>query len=294
MTQNIIKYIEAKSILSKLNGRDPYFGISYNMNLYRGCQHGCIYCDTRSDCYGVGDISRIQVKKNAIELLGRVLASKRKKRATIGTGSMNDPYMPIESEVEITRKALKVIAEHKFPVHIITKGNLVTRDIDIIKDISKVYGAVSITITTHYDNLSSKIEPYAPVTSKRFKAIAQLAQNGIYAGVTMMPLLPFINDNSENIRNILKMASDSGAKYVIPMFGMTLRAGSRDFFLNALQEEFPLLKEKYQKTFGLQYVCWSPQHDKLSQVFNEESSRLGIPNKMEFYQPKEPQQLKLF
>lgn len=120
-------YIEAKTILSKLKQQDTMFGISYNMNLYRGCQHGCVYCDTRSECYQVGDISNIRIKQNAIDLLHKEIKSKRTK-GTIGTGSMNDPYMPIEKEIRLTKKALEVIATNKFPVHIITKSNLVVRD----------------------------------------------------------------------------------------------------------------------------------------------------------------------
>ena len=293
-SNSAIQYIQAKSILSKLKDTDSYFGITYNMNLYRGCQHGCIYCDTRSQCYGVGDISQIRVKQNAIELLNAELVAKRRKRATIGTGSMNDPYMPIEKTVGITRKALEVIATNRFPVHIITKGDLVIRDIDIIQEIAKVYAAVSFTITTHNDELGRKVEPNAPATSKRYKAIEQLAKNGIYTGVTLMPLLPFINDSTENIKGIIKSASDAGAKYIIPMFGLTLRAGSRDYFYKALDAEFPSLKTKYDKTFGLNYECWSLQYQKLSQVFNHELSKQGIASRMEFYKPIEPQQQLLF
>jgi len=289
-----IQYIQAKSILSKLKGTDSFFGITYNMNLYRGCQHGCIYCDTRSDCYGVGDISQIRVKQNAIELLNIELAAKRRRRATIGTGSMNDPYMPIEKTVGLTRKALEVIAKNRFPAHIITKGDLVTRDIDVIQEIAKVYAAVSFTITTHNDELGRKVEPFAPATSKRYDAIEQLAKNGIYAGVTMMPLLPFINDSTENIQHIIKSASDAGAKYIIPMFGLTLRAGSREYFYNALDANLPHKKTKYVKAFGLSYECWSPQYKRLSQVFHEECSRLGMPSRMDFFQSHEPKQLDLF
>ncbi|HCO67056.1 MAG TPA: radical SAM protein, partial [Dysgonomonas sp.] len=171
----MVQYIEAKSILSKLKGKDSLFGLTYNMNLYRGCQHACIYCDTRSECYGVGDISTISVKKNALELLNKELSSKRKNKGTIGTGSMNDPYMPVEKELGISRKALEIIAYYKFPVHIITKSCLVERDTDVLQDISKIYSAISFTITTSDDSLSKKIEPHAPKTSERFKSIKALA-----------------------------------------------------------------------------------------------------------------------
>lgn len=294
MLENPVKFIEAKSILSKYKEKDSWFGISYSMNLYRGCQHGCIYCDTRSECYGINDISSISVKQNSIELLNKELSSKRKIKGTIGTGSMNDPYMPIEKELEMTRKALDIIAQKKFPIHIITKSNLVERDIDIIQEISKTYSAVSFTITTFDDKLSKIIEPNAPKSSLRFDAIKHLADKGIYTGITLMPILPFINDNEENIKSIINKAKDSGASYIFPAFGVTLRKGSRDYFYKALDKDFKNIKEKYQTMFKEDYICPSPQSKKLEDIFNEETYKLGISNKIEFFNPKEDSQLSLF
>ncbi|MCL2290117.1 MAG: radical SAM protein [Bacteroidetes bacterium] len=290
----MIQYIEAKSILSKLKTEDPYFGITYSMNLYRGCQHGCIYCDTRSECYGINDISNISVKKNALDLLVKELRSKKKNRATIGTGSMNDPYMPIEKELQITRKALKIIANNKFPIHIITKSSLPERDTDILQDISKIYAAVSFTITTANDTLSQKIEPHAPPTSERFKAMKSLAEKGIYTGVTLMPVLPFINDTTKNLTAIMQHAKESGASYILPMFGVTLRKGSREYFYNALDNDFTELKEKYQSHFGEQYECFSPNYKILKETFQELCIKLEINSRMKFYQPKTVQQLSIF
>ncbi|MFV0397278.1 MAG: radical SAM protein [Bacteroidales bacterium] len=285
--------IVAKTILSKLKSADSFFGISYNMNLYRGCSHGCIYCDTRSECYGVGDISQISIKSNALELLHQELKSK--KRGTIGTGSMNDPYMEVEKEEEIVREALKVIVAHKFPVHIITKSNLVIRDADIIQEISSIYAAVSLTITTADDQMSKRIEPNAPSTSKRFEAMKELSKKGIYTGVTLMPLLPYINDSVANLTTLLQRAADSGASYVIPMFGVTLRKGSRDYFYGALQREFPGMMNRYDATFGNQYECWSPHFKRLQECFLEQTERLGLARKMEFYTPRtDGEQLSLF
>ncbi|MFQ8714372.1 MAG: radical SAM protein [Alistipes onderdonkii] len=189
-----MRYIETKTILSKLRTADRWFGIAYNMNLSRGCQHGCIYCDTRSDCYGIGDIAQIAVKRNALELLPAELRARRKKRATIGTGSMNDPYMPVERELRLTRRALGMIADERFPVHVITKSSLAERDADILQEISATYAAVSFTVTCADDALSVRTEPGAPASSERFRAMAALAAKGIYTGVTMMLLLPLIND----------------------------------------------------------------------------------------------------
>ena len=154
-----MRYIETKTILSKLRTADRWFGIAYNMNLYRGCQHGCIYCDTRSDCYGIGDIAQIAVKRNALELLPAELRARRKKRATIGTGSMNDPYMPVERELRLTRRALGMIADDDFLVHVITKSSLAERDADILQEISATYAAVSFTVTCADDALSVRTEP---------------------------------------------------------------------------------------------------------------------------------------
>lgn len=192
MDSSNFKFIEAKTILSKLKQTDSWFGITYNMNLYRGCQHGCIYSDTRSECYGIGNISTISIKRNALELLSHELSSKRKNKGTIGTGSMNDPYMPIENRLRLTRQALQLIEKEKFPIHIITKSNLVTRDIDLLQEISKTYAAVSFTITTTDDWLAGKIEPNAPTSSSRFEALKQIADKGIYTGITLIPILPFI------------------------------------------------------------------------------------------------------
>lgn len=289
-----MQYIEAKSILSKLRQADGLFGITYNMNLYRGCQHGCIYCDTRSDCYGIGDISKISVKRNALELLERELRAKRGRKGTIGTGSMNDPYMPAEEKTGIVREALARIATSRFPVHVITKGTLVTRDADILQDISAVYAAVSFTVTCADDAQARILEPGAPPSSARFKAMETLASRGIYTGITLMPLLPFLTDTVENVREILRRAKDSGAYYVLPMFGTTLRAGSRDYFYRALEKQFPGMKERYVSTFGSRYECRSDNYKVLSEMFYGECRQLGLQTRMEFY-PGAPQaQMSLF
>ena len=280
----MVQYIQSKSILSKLRTKDTWFGITYNMNLYRGCQHGCIYCDTRSECYGINDISVISVKKNALDLLVHELRAKRKNRATIGTGSMNDPYMPIEKECQQTRKALQIIANEKFPVHVITKSNLIERDADVLQDISKIYAAVSFTVTTADDALAQKIEPHAPPSSERFKAMRVLAERGIYTGVTLMPVLPFINDTKDNIATIVQQAKESGASYILPMFGLTLRKGSREYFYKSLDGCFPGISEKYRSFFGERYECFSPNYKALNETFGELCAKMGIENRMRFYQ----------
>jgi len=213
----MFKEIHSKTILNHVKQPDTYFGLKYNMNLYRGCQHQCIYCDSRSTCYQIENFADIRIKANAIELLEDVLPRKRV-RGTIGTGSMNDPYMPIEAKVNLTSRALEVIARNGFPVHIITKSDLVVRDLETLKEINKAYAAVSFTITTSDDELAKKLEPGAPTTSARLEAIKTLSDAGILTGVTMQPILPFIEDTPENISSIVELAHQNGASYILPWF----------------------------------------------------------------------------
>jgi DNA repair photolyase len=288
------EYIEAKSILSKLKGApDLYFGITYSMNLYRGCQHQCIYCDSRSKVYNIGDLAQIRVKKNAIDLLGKAL-NRRLAKATIGTGSMNDPYMPVERTEKLTRQALELIAKRNFPVHIVTKSDMVFRDMDIIKDIGKLYAAVSLTITSSDDELSKKTEPGAPPTSARFHAIEQLAKNGIYCGILLMPVLPFITDSEKNIHEIAVRAKDAGAAYILCMMGMTQREGQREYFHQRLDESFPGIKEKYEQQFGNRYECFAANSDSLYQYYYNLMNQLNLPTKMIHFRQEIPEQLSLF
>ena len=240
----MITEIQAKTILNHVKQPDTYFGLKYNLNLYRGCQHQCIYCDSRSECYQIENFADIHVKVNAIDLLADALPRKRV-RGTIGFGSMNDPYMPLEREYQLCRRALEVIAKHQFPVHIITKSDLVLRDIELLKEINQVYAAVSFTITAADDELAKQTEPGAPPSSARFAAMRQLADAGIHTGVTMMPILPFIGDTEENITRLVELAHQNGASYILPWFGMSLRAGSRDWYYDQLDQRFPGIKQKY-------------------------------------------------
>lgn len=288
------QYIQAKTILSSLKkGADPFFGLRYNMNLYRGCQHGCIYCDSRSKCYGIGNFTEIQIKQNSLELLEKELRSKREK-GTIGFGSMNDPYMPIDKELQLSRKALQIIARYKYPVHIITKSTLVCRDIDILKEISRVYAAISVTITSASDALSAQIEPGAPVSSQRFDTIRTLSDAGIYCGITLMPILPYITDTPENIEQLVLKAKESGAKYILAFLGMTLREGQREYYYEQLDKRFPGLKENYFLRYGNEYSCNVPNHKNLWALFESTCTKVGMPMKMQFYESKEPVQKSLF
>ncbi|MBN1925770.1 MAG: radical SAM protein [Prolixibacteraceae bacterium] len=276
------RYISAKTILSKYqNAPDKWFGITYNMNLYRGCQHQCIYCDSRSECYQLGDLADIRIKENALQILERELKTKRK-RATVGFGSMNDPYMPVEVNEQLVRGALKLLVRYNYPVHMLTKSDLILRDIDLLKELSIKYAAASFTITTANDELSKMIEPGAPVSSKRFAAISKLASEGIYTGVMYMPLLPFINDTWEEVEKTIVLSKEAGAKYLLFWPGLSLRKGSREYFYQKLDKLFPGIKQKYIDTFGENYICNSPNADELYRKASLLQKEIGLPQKMEF------------
>jgi len=293
----MVTEITSKTILNHVKQPDPWFGLKYNMNLYRGCQHQCIYCDSRSECYRLGDLADIRVKVNALDLLEDALPRKRV-RGTIGFGSMNDLYMPIEKEYRLARGALEIIRNQLFPVHILTKSDLALRDLDILTEISKVYAAVSFTITTADDDLARKVEPGAPLPSDRFNAMRKLANAGILTGVTMMPILPFLEDDPENIRQIVRTAADCGASYIIPAYGMTLRPGSREYYYKKLDYSFPGLKEKYIQAFGDSYQCSAPDWRQLEDVFQEEISKGNIRSAIPVFVPdknfKKTNQISMF
>lgn len=280
----MIKEVTARVLLSAVKHPDPWFGIQYTMNLYRGCQHQCIYCDSRSECYRIENFADILVKVNAIELLRKELPRKRVK-GVVGTGSMNDPYMPLEAERQLTGQALEVIAEYGFPVHVITKSDLVLRDLETLKEIGRVYAAVSLTITAADDELSRQVEPGAPPSSRRFRALETLTANGVVAGVTMMPVLPFVEDTEENIASIVRQAHDAGAAYILPAFGMTMRDRQREYFYDQLDRRFPGLRARYERRFGNRYECGSPNAQRLSEVFQELCDRYHLPTRMPLYAP---------
>lgn len=289
-----MKYITAKRMLSHVKkGSDTWFGIRYQMNLYRGCQHGCIYCDSRSICYQIQDFTNIEVKENALMLLDRELDAKRQ-RGTVGTGSMNDPYMPIEEEIQLTRGALELIWKYRFPVHILTKSDLVLRDLDLLKKINQVYGAVSFTITTCDDDLAAVIEPGAPSPTARLEAMKRLSDAGIYTGVLLMPVLPFITDTVENIERIVHAGNKNGASYILPSMGMTLREGSREYYYEQLDQNFPGLKAQYMKQYGQSYGCYPQNYKLLYNRFNKACKKVDMPMKMRFYEEKKEEQMDMF
>ena len=261
-------YIEAKTILSSQNG----------MNLYRGCQHGCIYCDSRSRCYGMEhNFEDIAVKKNALILLEDSLRRKRKS-CMIGTGSMSDPYMPIERTLRYTRAALELIYKYGFGATLITKSDAVLDDLELLRRINEnTKCVVQITLTTADDELCRIIEPAVCPTSRRFDALMKLKEAGIPTVVWLCPILPFINDTVENIESILDMCSQAGVWGVINFgMGLTLRDGNREYFYAKLDRHFPGLKSRYIGSYGLAYELPSPNEKALTTYFHRRCEELGI------------------
>jgi len=268
-------YVPAKYIVAQVK-KHNWFGIDYNMNIYRGCSHGCIYCDSRSLCFKIEDFDKIRAKQDALKIIRDDLL-KKTKRGVIGMGAMSDPYNPMEKELKLTGNSLELLNAYRFGVSITTKSALVCRDISVLKDIQAHSPVlVKLTITTNDDALCKVVEPNAPLSSERFAALKTLSDNGVYAGVFMMPLLPFIEDTAENVVGIARRAKEAGARFVYPAFGMTMRAGSREYYYEKLDEHFPGLKEKYVKKYGERYNCAVPRVKSLWNAFAGECQRLGL------------------
>ena len=269
--------IPAKTILSPQTD-SSYFGHDFRMNLYKGCSHGCIYCDSRSSCYQIENFDEVRAKEKAISILEKELRSKTK-TGVIGTGSMSDPYNPYEEKYQLTRQALELIDTYHFGIAIATKSSLITRDIDLLTRINKHSPVLcKITITTSEDSLSRLIEPTVNPSSDRFLAIKQLSEAGLYTGILLTPVLPFLTDTEENIRNLVRQAYDNGAKFIFALFGMTLRSGQREYYYSKLKEYFPGsdLLQRYVSRYGDSYLCNSPQAKRLIALFQSECERYGI------------------
>ena len=260
--------VNVKGILSAKNG----------MNIYRGCLHGCIYCDSRSLCYQMNHkFEDIEVKANAVGLLENTLRRKRNK-CMIGTGAMSDPYMPIEEKLGNMRKCLEVIERYGFGVTMITKSTKVLRDLDLLKKINeKSKCVVQMTLTTYDEDLCRIVEPNVETTYERFRALEILRDNGIPTVVWLCPILPFINDTEENIRGILDYCVRAKVKGIINFdMGVTLRDGNREYFYKKLDEHFPGLKEKYIRMYGNSYQLSSPNSRQLNMIYKSECIKNGI------------------
>lgn len=266
-------FVDAKGILSATNG----------MNLYRGCTHGCIYCDARSKCYSfTHQFEDIEVKQNAPVLLENALRSKRKK-CMIGTGAMCDPYMHCEDNLQLTRKCLEIIDEYGYGVAIQTKSNKILRDLDLLKSIhEKAKCVVQMTLTTYDEKLCKILEPNVSTTKERVEALKIFHENGIPTIVWLSPILPFINDTRENIEGILNCCIEANVYGIICFdMGLTLREGNREYFYEKLDKHFPGMSERYHKRYGYSYEIPSENNRELMKIFKETCQKHGIVHDIE-------------
>ncbi len=260
--------VQVKGILSAKNG----------MNVYRGCTHGCIYCDARSDCYNfTHDFEDIEVKENAPELLEKALRTKRR-RCMIGTGAMCDPYLHAERELMITRRCLEIIYRYGFGVTVLTKSDLIMRDIDLLESINRETKAVvQMTITTAGEELCRIVEPNVCTTARRLEVLLEMKKRGIPTVIWFTPQLPFINDTVENVRAVVNMGAECGARGIITFgMGLTLRSGDREHYYAQLDKHFPGLKQRYIHEFGERYEIPCPNGKELWETFVNECERYGI------------------
>lgn len=287
-------YKDVKGLLSAQNG----------MNIYRGCTHGCIYCDSRSRCYHIDHaFEDVEVKRNAPELLEAALKAKRKK-CMIGTGAMSDPYIPLEQQIGYTRRCLEIIERYGFGLAIQTKSDGILRDIDLLERIHrKAKCVVQMTLTTYDEALCRILEPNVCTTKARFEALKALRDRDIPTVVWLCPLLPFINDTEENLRGILGYCFEAGVYGILNFgIGVTLREGDREYFYAQLDRHFPGLRSKYHQKYGYRYEVTSDNHATLMQLFHAQCRRHGVLSDVQtifaylhaFPMDKEPQQISLF
>ena len=272
-----MEYVPAKHLIHRSKSTE-WFGTDHTMNLYRGCCHGCLYCDSRSSCYQNPDFDRVKAKADALRILRDDLARKVRP-AFIAMGAMSDPYNPFEEELQLTRHALELIDACQCGVTAATKSDLIVRDIDLYQLIQEHSPVIcKFTVTTTDDALAAKIEPHAPLPSRRLKALEGLSKAGIFSGVLLMPVLPYVEDSPEDILAVVDSAARAGTKFVYAAFGVTMRDGQRDYFLDGLDRAFPGqgLGEKYRKRYGTRYMCSSPRAKELWELFSARCRELGL------------------
>lgn len=248
------------------------------MNLYRGCCHGCLYCDSRSGCYRIEGFDTVRVKADALRIFRDDLARKARP-AFISMGSMSDPYNPFEKELELTRHALELMDAYSCGAAIATKSPLITRDMDILASIQAHSPVIcKLTVTTADDALAAKIEPRAPAPSRRLAALSALSEAGVFCGVLLMPVLPFLEDSDESVLAVVEGAARAGARFIYPALGVTMRQGQREHFLDGLERAFPgrELKARYLRQYGDRYQCASPRAGALWKAFTAACREKGI------------------
>ena len=261
-------FVDTRSILSPQNGINPY----------RGCTHGCIYCDSRSDCYRMNHaFEDVEVKQNAPQLLQEALSRKRK-RCMIATGAMCDPYMHCEEQLQLTRQCLEVIERFGFGAAVQTKSCRILRDLDLLGRINeKSRAVVQMTLTTADEDLCRILEPHVSTTVRRYEALKEFQERQIPTAVWISPLLPFLNDTEDNLRRILEYCFDAGVRAILCFgIGVTLRAGDREYFYAALDRHFPGLRRRYESAYGDAYEVLSPNHPSLMRLFHRECEKHGV------------------
>lgn len=280
----MIREIEAKTILASVRQPDSFFGLRYNLNLYRGCQHGCIYCDSRSLCYGIENFDEVLVKVNALELLEKELPRKRCK-GVVGFGSMSDPYTPAEERYHLTGRALLLMERFGFPVHLTTKSDRILRDVAVLERLARHHAVVAFTITTLDEQLARQVEPGAPPPQARLRAMAVLSACGVKVGVTLMPVLPFLAGDAADLLAIVEQAAAHGACFVLPGLGVTLRDRQRAYFYQRLDALFPGVRQRYQQRYGERYFCALPNAHRLAAQLTERCRALGLAEQVPAYRP---------
>lgn len=263
MTQTIT----SKSILNKTKRRDPWFLDDYTINPYSGCSFNCLYCYIRGSKYGINMEDKLSIKSNAAELLDRQLSvrARKKQYGIIVLSSATDPYLQIEKTQQLTRSLLEVILHHRFPVHVITKSDLVSRDFDLLKAIDKVAILpddlsdklsrkvfLTFSFSTLEDSVARIFEPGATAPSLRLETLKAAVETGIYTGVSLMPLLPFITDTAVQLEHMFETFKKARIGYLFPatltLFG-SAPSDSKTLVLRAVEKHYPHLLKKYHKFF---------------------------------------------
>jgi len=293
-----VSELTGKQILYPTKSAGRWFAIDYQANLYQGCSYGCIYCESHDESTPVDSLDTVTAKPNALEPFSKELVGKNS-GTIIGFGSVSDPYNPLESSLKLTRRALELLDAQKMGAVIVTKSDQVVNDIDLFKRIKQHSPLVVImTITTYNEDIAKKLEPKAPLTAVRFKALQKLSNEGIKTGVLMMPIVPYINDTETNVIQIIRKAKEVGAGFVYPAFGISLRDHQRRYFYEMIDREFPGLKNIYMDIYGSKLSCQSPYAQKLKKAFVIECKKLkinyGMADIVKSISPATTVQLKLF
>lgn len=268
-----MEYVKTRTIMTKSDQGNRWFGIDYHMNLYKGCSYGCIFCDSRSDAYHIDNFDEIRSKVDALKILEEELASKQLK-GVVSFGTLSDPYNEKEEEYKITRGALELIKKYGFGVSIDTKSDLILRDVDLLKEIQENNNVIiKVSVCTFDDKLAKILEPNVISSTKRFSVVKELRNAGLYAGILLMPVLPFITDNEENIRKCVELASENQAKFIYTKMGMTLRKKVREYFYEHIDQFYPGLSNDYQTVYEKNLVCSPLKYRDLLELFVNECSK---------------------